>query len=284
MRSTRTLATGFSVAEGPSWWNGSLVFTDVGKVPGIPDWTRAHNGKLWRWSQGSGLALVQEGTGGAVGTTVDNEGRLLCCEALRRRVMRREHDGATTLVADAWNGVPLSNPNDIVVKSDGSIYFTDSGTKRQDRPFHGVFRVSADLATVDLVARDFELVNGLAFSPDERVLYVNDSHGVLRSIDFYSGVGTIRAYDVCADGTLRNSRLFCELRGVERNVPDGMKVDDQGTVYCTGPGGVWVIDPHGSHIDTIGVDEGHASNMAFGGEDGELLFITTSTALVVADR
>jgi gluconolactonase len=116
------------------------------------------------------------------------------------------------------------------------------------------------------------------------VLYVNDSHGVSSSIDFYSGVGTIRAYDVCPDGTLANSRLFCELRGVARNVPDGMKVDREGNVYCTGPGGVWVIDPCGKRVEVIPVDEGYASNMAFGGDELDTLFITTSTALVVAER
>jgi gluconolactonase len=283
MPSIRTLATGFSIAEGPVWSNGSLLFTDVGKVPGVPDWTRSHNGKLWRWSPTSGLVLEREDTGGAVGTTVDRQGRVLCCEALRQRVARWEPDGTSTVVADAWDGVPFSNPNDIVVRSDGSIYFTDSGPKQRERPFHGVFRVAPDLSTVNLVARDFQLVNGLAFSPDESVLYVNDSHGVSSSIDFYSGIGTIREYDVCPDGSLTNSRVFCELRGVERNVPDGMKVHPDGTVYCTGPGGVWVIDESGKHVDTIRVDQGYASNMAFGGDDFDQLFITTSTALVVAE-
>jgi gluconolactonase len=215
--------------------------------------------------------------------TVDEQGRLLCCEALRHRVTRWEPDGTSTIVADAWDGVPFSNPNDIVVRSDGSIYFTDSGPKRPERPFHGVFRVAPDLSAVALVARDFELVNGLAFSPDESVLYVNDSHGVSSSIDFYSGIGTIRAYDIRPDGSLANSHLFCELRGVERNVPDGMKVGRDGTVYCTGPGGVWVINDSGKHLDTIRVDDGYASNMAFGGDKVDQLFITTSTALVVTE-
>ena len=151
---------------------------------------------------------------------------------------RLESDGSITVVADRYKGKRLNRPNDVVVRSDGSIYFTDPGAADldMDLDFAGVYRVSPDLGTITLLVSDFVLPNGLAFSPDESILYIADTMGVLRQHDdkFHS-IGHIRVFDVQADGTLANGRVFCELKGERSGIPDGMKVDMEGNVYCTGP-------------------------------------------------
>lgn len=278
------LVTGLATGEGPVWMDGALLFTDVGISPGEDRWHDVHPGRLWRWTAAEGARIVGEDTGHAVGATQDADGRLILCEGKRGRVTRREADGTATLLAASWRGVPFSNPNDVVVRSDGSIYFTDSGAKPRARPFHGVYRIPPGGGEAELVARDFQLVNGLAFSPDESILYVNDSHGASACPDFFYGVGTIRAYDVLPAGQLARSRLLCELRGPGSGVPDGMKVDAAGNVYCTGPDGIWVMDAAGRHLGTLDLGVAHnltnATNLAWGGEALDTLFITTLTTVL----
>jgi gluconolactonase len=171
-------------------------------------------------------------------------------------------------MANRYQGRRLNRPNDVVVKSDGSIYFTDPGAPDPalELDFAGVYRVSADRGAITLLARDFVLPNGLAFSPDESVLYIDDSRRM-----------HIRAFDVQPNGmlALATDRVFCQFSGDRPGVPDGMKVDVEGNVYCAGPGGVWIIDASGKHLGTILTGAEQTTNCAWGGEDWKTLFITT---------
>ncbi len=227
------LADGFGgphgPAEGPLWWKegGYLLFSDI------------HNNKRMKYLPGTGVTLVQEPTNRANGLTRDLQGRLIACEHDSRRVTRQEHDGSVTVVANSFQGRQLNRPNDVVVKSDGAVYFTDPWTspapaEQWDLSFSGVYRVTPDLGTMTLLIGDFVIPNGLAFSPDESVLYINDSRR-----------GHIRAFDLMPNGTLakQTDRVFADLRGNEPGVPDGMKVDVEGNVYWGGAGGFWIMDP-----------------------------------------
>ena len=256
------LSEGYGCAEGPVWWKegGYLLFND------IPGNTRM------RWSPEEGTTVIKDPTGNANGLTRDLQGRLIICEHGTRSVTRLEHDGKVTVVADRYEGRRLNRPNDVVVKSDGSIYFTDPGAPEPglDLDFAGVYRVSADLSSIMLLVRDFILPNGLAFSPDESILYIDDSRGPCH----------IRAFDIQPDGTLSNDRVFCELVGERSGAPDGMKVDVEGNVYSTGPGGVWIIDPSGKHFGTILTEaKRQTTNVAWGGDDWKTLYITTLEAV-----
>ena len=249
-------------AEGPLWWKeGSyLLFSDI------------HNNRRMKWAQGQGVTLFQEPTNRANGLTRDLQGRLLAAEHDSRRVTRQEPDGSITVVANSFKGQRLNRPNDVIVKSDGAIYFTDPWTsplprEQWDLTFSGVYRVTPDLGTITLLVDDFIVPNGLMFSPDESILYINDSLGLLVRDDMFRSLGRIDAFDVRANGMLANRRVFCELRGEQSGIPDGMKVDVKGNVYCTGPGGVWVMDATGKHLGTILTGVEHATNMAWGGED-----------------
>jgi len=222
-----------------------------------------------------------DSTNYANGLTRDTQGRLIICEGGARRVTRMEPDGSITVVANRYQGLPLNRPNDVVVKSDGSIYFTDPGgpSPDTDLDFSGVYRVPPDLGDINLLVRDYILPNGLAFSPDESVLYINDSLGLLVRDDMFRSLGRIDAFDVRANGMLANRRVFCELRGEQSGIPDGMKVDVEGNVYCTGPGGVWVMDATGKHLGTILTSVEHTTNIAWGGDDWKTMFITTPETL-----
>ena len=173
--------------------------------------------------------------GEAFGTSL---GRLLACEHDSRRITRLELDGSLTVLASSFQGRQLNRPNDVVVKSDGAIYFTDPWTNpapnQWDWTFSGVYRLTPDLGTMTLLVEDFVIPNGLAFSPDEKILYINDSRRRL-----------IRAFDLNPNGSLarQSDRVFADLGGPEPGVPDGMKVDTEGNVYCGGAGGIWIMDP-----------------------------------------
>jgi gluconolactonase len=282
------LAEGFASAEGPVWFaeRQRLVFSEVGIAPHPTGFRRVNDGRRLSVDSLGEVLLEQDGTNLTNGMTRDSQGRLISCESGSKQVTRLEPDGSTTVLATRYRGARFSSPNDVVVKSDGSIYFTDTGGVQAggDLPYSAVFRISADLAHVDLLAHEFQLVNGLAFSPDEQILYVNDSQGLRAENDTFYSQGTIRAYDVRTSGLLANSRLFAELRGDRSGMPDGIKVDVRGNVFCTGPGGVWVFDPSGDHLGTILTDVIHnhndPTNMAFGGPDGKTLFITTSSSVL----
>jgi gluconolactonase len=176
------------------------------------------------------------------------------------------------VVASNYQGRRLNRPNDVVVKSDGSIYFTDPGAPEPnlDLDYAGVYRVSPDLGDLTLLVKDFVTPNGLAFSPDENILYINDSRR-----------GHIRAFDMQPNGTLAISsdRVFADLRGERSGVPDGMKVDVEGNVYCGGSGGIWIFDSAGNHLGIIAHGEPATTNIAWGDDDWKTLYITTRDSL-----
>ncbi len=253
---------GDSVAEGPLWWKegGYLLFSDIG------------NSQRFKWAPGEGVSLFHEPTNNANGLTRDLQGRLIACEHSSRRVTRLEADGSITVVANSYQGRRLNRPNDVVVKSDGSIYFTDPGAPEPglDLDFAGVYRVSADLGTLTLLVKDFVTPNGLAFSPDESILYINDSRRA-----------HIRAFDMQPTGALAlaTDRVFIDLSGERPGVPDGMKVDVEGNVYCGGSGGIWVMDSSGNHLGTIAHGASATTNIAWGDEDWKTLYFTTRDSL-----
>ena len=259
------LASGFGndlgPAEGPLWWHegGYRVFSDIG------------NNRRMKWAPGADVSVVQESTNGANGLTRDRQGRLVACEGNARRVTRIEPDGSVTVMANNYHGRRLNRPNDVVVKSDGSIYFTDPGLGRveSELDFCGVYRVSPDRDSIHPLVRDFVLPNGLCFSPDESILYINDSRR-----------RHIRAFEVEPTGllALATDRVFCAMTGERPGNPDGMKVDREGNVYCTGPGGIWILDSTGNHLGTILTRE-TTTNMAWGDTDWSTMYFTTRHTL-----
>ncbi|HTG12211.1 MAG TPA: SMP-30/gluconolactonase/LRE family protein [Candidatus Eisenbacteria bacterium] len=254
------LATGFVFTEGPLWHpDGFYYFVDV----------RAS--MLYRVTPGRPHEVVREKTGGGNGTTFDLQGRLILCEGDNRRVVRQAADGRFEVLMDRFEGKRLNRPNDVVCRSDGSIYFTDPGLRvplaEREVPHAGVYRVAPDGA-VGLVA-DFEYPNGLAFSPDERRLYVANTRWAQY----------IHVLDLDAEGRVLRRGIFADMSSDETDgVPDGMKVDVEGRVYCTGPGGTWVFGPDGARLGIIRTPEVPA-NLAFGGPDLRTLFFTARTSV-----
>lgn len=257
------ISYGWIFTEGPVWnaREGCLLWTDI-----VGD-------KILKWVPGEGVRVVLSPSGHANGMTLDREGRLVVAGWGARTVWRMEPDGSIVTLASEYQGKKINTPNDIVVKSDGSIYWTDPsgalfipGMCGEDvqryLDFHAVFRLSPDGSTLTPVADDFESPNGLAFSPDESLLYVNDT-----------ARRHIRVFDVQPDGSLRNGRVFYEDKYDEPGVPDGMKVDMEGNVYCTGSGGIHVIDPQGNLLGRLRTPD-HVSNMAWGDADWRSLYIT----------
>jgi len=256
------LGQGYLGGEGPIWYQEDqyLVFSDH------------RNNRRMKWSAPNGVSVFEEPTNNANGHTRDRQGRLIACEMGSRRVTRQESDGSVTVVASSYQGKRLNRPNDVVVRSDGSIYFTDPGAPdpELDLEFSGVYRVSPDLSTISLLVQDFVLPNGLAFSPDESVLYIDDSRRK-----------TLRAFEVQPDGSLAlaTDRVLCEFTSQLPGVADGMKLDVEGNIYCAAPGGVWILDPAGLHLGTILTGAEQTTNCAWGGGDWKTLFITTREQL-----
>jgi gluconolactonase len=260
------VAHGLYFGEGPVWdaHEGCLYYVDI-----IGD-------AIWKYTPGVGNEVVIRPSNHADGMTLDQERRLVVAGWASRSVWRRERDGSLVTLASHYQGKKLNTPNDIVVKSDGAIYFTDpSGALfnlGQASPeddlqryldFHGVFRIGPDGGDLSLAVEDFPYPNGLCFSPDESLLYVNDTWQA-----------NIRVFDVQPDGSVTNGRLFYELVGEEPGVADGMKVDAEGNVYVTGPGGIHVTDPEGRLLGRLRVPA-HATNLAWGDDDWQTLYITT---------
>jgi sugar lactone lactonase YvrE len=268
------LAGGFAFTEGPVWdrAGGFLLFVEWYPPSGA--------NRILKWTPDGRVTTFRTPSHDSNGLTLDRQGRLIACEQSNRRISRTEKDGTIVSVAERYNGRRLNSPNDVVVKSDGSIYFTDPPydlfyvdpryglyyTGEQELAFQGVYRVSPD-GQLSLLADDFDGPNGLAFSPDEKTLYVDDSPRE-----------HIRAFDVRADGTLANGRLFAELKSRGTGVADGMKVDVEGNVYCSGPGAIEVFDRSGKPLGTITLPE-PPGNLGWGDADGKGLFVTDRKSL-----
>jgi gluconolactonase len=252
------LATGFDFTEGPLWHpEGYLYFADV----------RGH--ALYRLTPGAEPEKVRDTLFGN-GTTFDLEGSLIQCEGDGRRLTRTRNDGTVELLVDRFEGARLSRPNDVVCKSDGSLYFSDVATKtpRHEREidFSAVFRLFPDGSMTRFAF--CESPNGLAFSPDESVLYVANTR--------YSKY--IHAFDVNESGEATARRIFADMNHDDLRVPDGLKVDMEGRVYCAGGGGIWVFDADGHHLESIPFPDSPA-NLAFGGEDMKTLFVAAGPSV-----
>jgi gluconolactonase len=265
--SLRQVGDGFGFPEGPVMLpDGYLVFSDIA------------NDALIRFSRPGRTGIFRQPSGGANGNTLDPRGRLVTCEAGRRRVTRTEPDGTITVLATAYQGKRLNAPNDIVARGDGAVYFTDPIFLGPDEPLLapsymaldscGVFRIAPD-GGLTRVTTELARPNGLAFSPDESRLYVVDSAD-----------NTVSAFDVAPDGSLRNRRPWLAMRDAAEGVGDGMKVDTAGHAYVTGPGGVWVAAPDGTPLGLLRLPV-VATNLAFYGYDAKMLFITAPPALFV---
>jgi gluconolactonase len=254
------LATGFVFAEGPSWHpDGFYYFVDI------------RRSLLFRLQPGQTPEIVRRETGEGNGTTFDLEGRLVICEGGNRRVSRIAGDGSVAVLMDRYQGKRINRPNDVVCRSDGSIWFTDPGLRiplpDKELVHSGVYRIMPD-GTKRLVA-EFEYPNGLAFSPDERTLYVANT----RQAQY------IHAIELDAEGDMVRRRIFADMSSEETDgVPDGMKVDVEGRVWCTGPGGTWVFARDGARIGIIRTPEIPA-NLCFGGADLKTIFFTARTSV-----
>jgi gluconolactonase len=268
------LGTGCTFTEGPIWNpdGGFLLFSDM------PADTRR------RWAPGdSGFTEVASPSNKGNGMTLDNDGRLIVCEHVTSSVVRMDPDGTGSgreVLASHFGGKELNSPNDVVVKSDGAILFTDPtygrmpgfGLERdQDLDFQGVYRIPPDGGELECLADDFAQPNGLCFSPDESLLYVNDTDRA-----------HIRVFDVNADGSLSNSRVLADGIGTASlevgDLVDGMKLDERGNIWVTGPGGVCVFSPEGEHLGTVEVPE-PVGNLNWGGENWNELFIPATTSV-----
>lgn len=261
------VATGFTFTEGPVWdvRHRRLIFSDI---------TQDH---VRSWSKAYGIETFRQPSNKANGNTFDSYGRLVTCEHATSRVVRQEPNGTLSVLATHDGDKELNSPNDIIIKSDGAIYFSDPtfGRTREDvgvpRPieldYRGVYRISPDGALLQLVVQDFEMPNGLCFSLDESKLFINDT-----------ARKHIRIFDVRADGTLEGGDVWAETIGEGIGWPDGMKIDTAGNVYCTGPGGVHIFDANAKCLGLIRTPE-KAANMAWGDDDGQSLYITALTSL-----
>ena len=274
------IADGFAWVEGPVWSKpgGYLLFTDI------------PNNSVFKWQPGGGVSLFMKPSGytgaapftgrepGANGLTFDSQGRLTLAEHGDRRIARLESDGRKTTLVEHYQGKRINSPNDLVYKSDGSLYFTDPpfglpqafDDPQKKLPFSGVYRLSAQ-GELTLLTDQIRAPNGIAFSPDEKTLYVSNAeptHAVWL------------AYAVKGDGAIANGRVLfdaTEFAKTRKGAPDGMKVDREGNLFAAGPGGLYVIAPEGTLLGRI--ELGAATANCAWGEDGSVLYIVASTAI-----
>ncbi|MCH8911453.1 MAG: SMP-30/gluconolactonase/LRE family protein [Chloroflexi bacterium] len=260
------VATGFIFTEGAMWdaKKKELIFSDM---PG--DIVR-------KWSADNGVTVFRQPSGKANGHYFDLEGRLISCEHANSRIIREEHDGSITVLATHYEGKELNSPNDVIVKSDGAIYFSDPTYGRmdvfgllreQDMDFQGVYRIDPESGEVQLLASDFGQPNGLTFSLDEKQLFINDT-----------GHGHVRVFDVAGDGSISGGDVWAEPKGSGDGGCDGMKIDNEGNLFVAGPGGIFVYTPDAMCLGVIRVPEVTA-NFTWGDDDLKTLYITASTSL-----
>ena len=263
------VATGFQFTEGPIWMpDGSLHFSDMPAD------------KRRRWHPRDEVRVVRDPSNKCNGMTLDHQGSLIVCEHSTSSVVRELRSGARVTLASHWQGKELNSPNDVVVASDGSVLFTDPtygrmpvfGVPREpELAIRGVYRVRPDSGDLQLLADDFEQPNGLCFSPGESLLYVNDT-----------ARAHVRVFEVGNDGWLQNGKVFAENISADEEcsdgLVDGMKVDELGNLYVTGPGGIWVFSPDGTRLGTLFVPE-QVSNMNWGDQDWKTLYVTASTSV-----
>ena len=259
-QNVRKLASGMNFIEGPVWTNddgGYLVFSDIPAD------------ELKKWTEKDGVTTFRKPSHNSNGNTRDRQGRLITCEHGSRRVTRTENDGSVTVLAETFNSRKLNSPNDVVVKSDGTLFFTDPtyGLEKrpQEQPGQFVYRLNPETKELTPLVKDFEQPNGLCFSPDEKRLYVADS----------GKPHHIRVFDVTEQGTLESGRTFCV---IDQGVPDGIRCDERGNIWSSAGDGVQIFSPEGKLLARIKVPESPA-NLCFGGADGKTLFITARTSL-----
>ena len=260
------VATDFIFTEG-AMWNGAtreMVFSDI---PG--DIMR-------KWSAEGGISVLRQPSSKTNGNYYDLEGRLISCEHATSRVVREEANGTLSVLATHYEGKELNSPNDVIVKSDGAIYFTDPTYGRmdvfgllreQDLDFQGVYRIDPNSGDLSLLANDFQQPNGLTFSLDEQQLFVNDTDA-----------GHIRVFDVAEDGSISGGEVWAVPEGAGDGGCDGMKIDSEGNLYCTGPGGLHVYASDATCLGVIEVPE-VAANFTWGDDDLQAVYITASTSL-----
>src|SRR5262252_8851929 len=255
-----TVATGFGFTEGPMWDPAGFLYVSDETI-----------NKIFRvYPDGKKEEVIA--LGDPDGNTFDRRHRLIGCASVLRAIIEVTPDGKYKVLADRYEGKRLNSPNDVIVGPDGALYFTDPTLdlvqgEKQEIPFQGVYRLD-DKGNVRLLAKDLTQPNGLAFSPDGKHFYVDDSEK-----------RNIRLYDVAADGTLSTGRIFGEEPGGKHEgVPDGIKIDDKGNLFVTGPQGIWVWDASGNHLGTIVMPE-QPANLAWGDPQYDTLYITATTSI-----
>lgn len=264
------LATGYIWSEGPIWdqRDESLYFTDF--TPNM----------IFRWSAAQGVSEYRNDSNRACGLAFDRDGGILCAQTTTRAVTRISRDGSVSVLADSFEGKPLNSPNDVIVRSDGLIFFTDPSVKGTGNEnlvgWSGVYCFDVQSERMQLIDK-LGWPNGISFSPDERVLYVDDT-----------GEQIIYAYDLAKDGSVSNKRIFAEMdRAYGQGGADGMKLDVHGNMYVTGPGGIWVfaVSQSGGHGEALGIiSVGEiAANLCFGGSDRQTLYITAQSSVYAVD-
>src|SRR5437773_1352720 len=255
------VATGFGFTEGPVWDSAGFLY--------VSDETL---NKIFRVYVSGGRKEEVIALGDPDGNTYDRHGGLIDCASVLRAIIAVSQDGRYKVLADKFEGKKFNSPNDVILGPDGALYFTDPTLdlpqgQKQEIPFQGVYRL-VENGKVTLLTKDLTQPNGLAFSPDGKKFYVDDSEK-----------RNIRVYDVASDATLSNGRIFGEEPGgKDDGVPDGIKIDKKGNLYITGPKGIWVWDPQGHHLGPIVVPE-QPANLAWGDADYRTLYITATTSV-----